>query len=176
MSSDAWAAEIAHYPGDDVLLALGRMTWNAVGLEDRTYALIEVARGEDSKRLPVGPAISDAVAALETWPDAASVTDGVAWLKASRDALAKRNAVLHATPFAHIMQEDDGSYRPAGYVLAHTSRMNTYSETALTVDEITLVADELRSVWMKWRDTVNALYELRRQREHAARSGSLPPP
>ena len=174
MSNDVWATEVAHYPGDDVLLALGRMTWNAVSLEDRTYALIETTFGENPKRPPVGRAISDAVAALETWPDAQAVTNGIAWLNASKDALTKRNAVLHAMPLAHVMQDPDGQYRPVGYVLAHTSRTNIYSETALTVNEITLVADELRSVWMNWRDAVTALYELRRQRERAARSGSLP--
>lgn len=42
MTDDLWNRELANVPDNDQLLELGRMTWQAILLEEKVYALVEV--------------------------------------------------------------------------------------------------------------------------------------
>jgi hypothetical protein len=85
---------------DDVLIELGRLTIAAVCLEDAVYGVCRSIRPRHgpSDDWPISSRINEASEDLESCPPSTARAGALAWLAAARDALERRNAVMHAVP------------------------------------------------------------------------------
>ena len=100
MSDNAAVKSGERTPDDDVLLELGRLTWEAINLEDEADGLCQLLAPSG------GPPHSEAIGAriTEGRKAAAAIADQSvrgrvdAWLETAGSALVQRNAVLHAMP------------------------------------------------------------------------------
>lgn len=144
-------------PDDDqisesVFAELGRMTYAAIKLEDATRAAVHyVAPGLDS--LSVGRLIEMAHKALEEWPESADRDFCHQWLENSRNALRRRNEVLHSTPAIFVELIDaTGEMNEVGPILEHNPRFRDQSagRTWLTVDDLAPVTAQLKTARAGW--------------------------
>lgn len=110
-----------HPPREDVLLELGRLTWEAIGLESEVYFVCQALKPSSSPTgKPVSARVKEARMALRQIADDAVRADVDAWLGEAVAVLQERNAVLHSMP---MVFEAGGEARPEvlGW-LAHQPR------------------------------------------------------
>lgn len=91
--------------GDDVLLELGRLVWAAIELENVVYYVCRSIkpRHEYDSDVPIGRRIDEALSDLARCPADEMREFADQWLRAAKDALAERNAVLHSTPTIRVV-------------------------------------------------------------------------
>ncbi|WP_409186475.1 hypothetical protein F9C11_20490 [Amycolatopsis sp. VS8301801F10] len=90
---------MAYEAGDEVLLELGRFTWDAMHLEDAVIQLSMVITMNLEPGLLVSQYVERARAELDRWPTSEARAEVLAWLNDAMTALdEERNEVLHARP------------------------------------------------------------------------------
>ena len=160
-------------PDDAVLLELGRLTWAAINLED-VIPTVRRAIGPEPPELaraPVSTWIKDALSVLATWPESPTRGTAVEWFGAAREALEKRNCVLHSVPATFVHISGDGAVTAHGAVLDHipARRGGSVRRTPLTEDALRCVHRQLAGARTGWVELCEGL-----ARESAAMCESGP--
>ncbi len=145
----------------DVLAALGRVTWNAIVLEDSVGWLCSSIQPVDPQtdNRVITKKIDEALGALKDWPDSPGRDQARAWLQRARQVLDARNVLLHARPVVWVGQMPDGvSVRQ---MLGEKPRNGRYSERPMNVEALSEVADLLAGAKAGWREVLLAVAETR---------------
>jgi hypothetical protein len=161
VGSTPWPARtIAGMPRDlsvDVLTELGRVTWAAIRLEDYVGDVCSRIDPRDPRRTDerlTGQRIADAKAVLAGWAPSPWRDQADAWLERARRAVARRNAILHATPVVWLGPGRDEQRPGLG---EKAGRDRPYFERALTVESLGELRSVLEDAAGGWRELVIAL-------------------
>jgi hypothetical protein len=147
----------------DVLAALGRVTWNAIVLEDSVGWLCSSIQPVDPRtdHRVITKKIDEAVGALRGWPHSTGRDKARAWLQRARQVLGARNVLLHARPVVWAGPMPDGvSVRQ---MLGEMPRNGRYNERPMTVVALSEVGDLLAEAEAGWREVMLAVAEARDQ-------------
>lgn len=138
---------------DRSLMALGRLAWTAMNLEDWSHALCELARREFDTHRDIGAHITDALAELATWTPSPDVTLATEWLAQAKLAMIQRNHILHSIP----AQSQDGHQ---GLVYIHKNARSgerpPHEEYAFDEATLSTIADSIETVLAGWRNAYMA--------------------
>jgi hypothetical protein len=149
-------------PDEAVLLELGRLTWAAINLED-VIPMVRRAIGPEPKRLEraqVSDWVNDALKTLSGWP-ASEIRDTASrWFGAVREALERRNSVLHSVPVTLFIRTEDGGFTAQGQALDHLPRGNgDFSRIRLAEEDLRAVRQKLADARQDWVEICAALLE-----------------
>jgi hypothetical protein len=129
------------------VLALGRVAWAAINLEDRATTIGEAVKGPRG-RTPIGPFLESAVTELKS-KGANEYSGSIDWLTRTRSMLTRRNAILHSVPVTKL---DPDTNVTIGQSLTHFPNDGSGAiETPLSADplnEIATDAQEIKSEWI----------------------------
>ncbi|WP_158864262.1 hypothetical protein [Leifsonia sp. AG29] len=144
---------------NDVIMALGRLAWAAINVEDRARAVAEQILKSIGSKKNLGRLIDDAVALLkhDGRPQALHCVD---WLERAKSAARQRNAVLHSIP-GNLVE----SGRP---VLVHIPNSGGLPQnTPLEASYLNGLAEEFAAIHHGWIEAFDPIaYE--RAMDHAS--------
>lgn len=138
------------------VLALGRLAWVAINLEDRASSVVSAVVGEQ-KRTPIGAFIDSAIAALGQLKtvEAKAASE---WLANAKAGLKKRNEVLHSVPVTFWVE---GASGPRYQGLTHFPNDGGPAITTLLTPEVlNEKADDLTEVQSGWMTALSCVTHL----------------
>jgi hypothetical protein len=147
---------LGYDPDDAFLLALGKLTWSAMVVEDRAYEITGALlhRDERGGSAPIGTSIDCAVKRLGNAPPAEPLDACRDWLVEATDALKARNSVVHSVVKMPI--DPAGQFLSA--VLSHRPPRSTeYRDRPLAANELGSIAATLASLADRYDDVWAAL-------------------
>ena len=144
-------------PPDDVLRELGRLTFEAIRLEDAAGLICDQVRRSSAPQ--IGNRIREALDALDAKEMPSPHT--TEWLRRVQEVLEARHKVMHGVPVQFLSRPEDPSGRwslgPAG--LQHIARLKKGQDpgapghvttTMLSAADLGRVADQIRAVRDHW--------------------------
>jgi len=140
-----------------VLAELGRLTLAAVRLEETTYLVCRSIKPRHGPwdDCPIGSHVDEAVSDLATCPKDDMRDRAEAWLKEAEEALASRNAVLHASFVTYVPLPGTTPIPDAtGEWLAHFPRNKKRPpvRTLLTTEGLRPIRERLERARKGWMD------------------------
>ncbi|MER3388551.1 MAG: hypothetical protein RJQ01_00830 [Microcella sp.] len=141
--------------------ALGRMTWAAMGVEERARSLTLHVLGFDRTAKPVGTLIQAAIERLERVDANPPRPASVEWLKRARAGLERRNEVLHSE-YIEWWDETDGKVeRSSDSYLLHLPNKQSKPAVHVSVDEETFdgIAQELNETIAAWGQAYASFFD-----------------
>jgi hypothetical protein len=144
-------------PSDDVLRALGRLTWAAINAENRARAIVETIFGGGPELGPIGTALADAINRLTGIEQEPAVLNAIAWLRSAEVALNARNTVMHSVPLVLFDRDSNGrryeSDRPAlQYVPRRGGHGVRRNLTEAALDDVSQHLESLVDTWVPIRE------------------------
>ena len=154
---------MSHSPPDEILRELGRITWEAITVEDRVYQVAgHVVM--DPENEPVGTCIGKTIKKLKRLGLHPDLAEAIAWLEEVRAALEDRNAVMHGLPMISYVRTASGTVAPSGAdAIEYLGRRDrTVGRVIpLTVADLTQISSRLANVSARWQQVTIGVSQFR---------------
>lgn len=144
-----------------VLLALGRVAWGAINLEDRAKASCELVLRQGDTRIPINTHIGQAVKTIAAWERNPELDRAISWLSNASSVLQTRNQVLHSVPAARFPSLQDNVLVYFPKLEKETGFRGAAIETPLTVEALVAIAEQIEKALGFWRDIALSLHRAR---------------
>ena len=154
---------MSHGPPDDILRELGRITWEAITVEERVYQVAgHVFMDPDGN--PVGTCIGKTIKKLERLGPHPDLSEAIAWLEEARAALDERNAVMHGLPMVSYVRTAASTIAPNGAdAIEYLGRRNRNMGRVipLTVADLAQISARLANVSARWQQVTVGVAQFR---------------